>query len=147
MFARSGDLIAIDLAPHERAFMGTLPSMLDDVGTTDPGHAVLHRDAYDDAERSAEFADLVASDRARVRAEDRTVATRVGEGATSLSEQEARSLLRCINEARLVLSARAGLFDEGPGWEERMDRDPTAAAVGWLGYVQSLLIEALDRGP
>ena len=148
MIRRSADAVLVELAPHERAFLGQLPSMLDDVTSgDDPGHAVLHRDAYDDAERSAEFDGLVASDRTRIRAEDRTIATRVADGDTALTPDEARSLLRCINEARLVMAARSGVFDEGPGWEDRMDTDPVAAAVGWLGYVQSQLIQALDDGP
>jgi hypothetical protein len=61
---------------------------------------------------------------------------------------EAHAFLRSLNAARLVLAARAGAFEQGAAWEERIDQDPTLAAVAWLGYVQGELIRAmtLDAG-
>ena len=33
----------------------------------------------------------------------------------------------------------------GPDWARDIDVDPSLAAVAWLGYVQSELVEALMR--
>ena len=60
---------------------------------------------------------------------------------------EAHGFLRSINEARLVLAAREGAFDDGPAWEDHIEVNSALAAVAWLGYVQSELLGALNCTP
>jgi hypothetical protein len=62
-----------------------------------------------------------------------------------MTEREAHGFLRSVNEARLVLAARAGVFEEGAAWEDRISQDPALAAVAWLGYLQGELIEQLGQ--
>lgn len=123
-----------------------IPLLLEDVAGSsgDPGFDVLHRPVYrDDAQESRELAGLMASDNEATRASDRSVVERFGEGASTMTLDEARGFLRSVNEARLVIAARAGVFDSGPGWEEHVASDPTLAAVAWLGYLQGELIRVL----
>ena len=146
MFEERGGEVTVRLSARERAFIAGLPALLDTATSPDdPGHAVLHRAGYTDAAKAVEFEEFVETERTRMRDADRAVASRIGEGADVLSPDEARSLMRCVNEARLVLAARSGLFDEGPGWESRIETDPNVAAVAWLGYLQSMLIESLPE--
>jgi hypothetical protein len=77
------------------------------------------------------------------RAIDRSVLERTTKEHYVMTVEEAGGLLRALNEARLVLAARAGAFDEGPSWEDRIEEDPSLAAVAWLGYIQGELIAAL----
>jgi hypothetical protein len=62
----------------------------------------------------------------------------------TLTRAEGLSLLRALNEARLVLAARSGVIDDGPGWEERIPVDPEVAVLAWLGYLESELLRALS---
>ena len=112
----------------------------------DPGYEILHRPAVlDDPDEAAAFAALIGDDADRQRREDAKIAQRVGDGEEALTRDDAAALLRVINEGRLVLAARAGAFDRGPGWEREVRRDPSLAAVAWLGYVQNDLVKALMR--
>jgi hypothetical protein len=145
MFESRGDIVVVSLAQRDRDLIGQLPTVLAGVvEETDPGHAVLHRDAYpQDPTSSDEFAGLVEGEANAVRAQDQSVAELIASGAGQIDREQALSLLRVVNEARLVLAARAGAMDEGPGWEQRVDGDPALAAVAWLGYLQSELVDAL----
>jgi hypothetical protein len=124
-----------------------LPELVASVeSAADPAHDVLFRPAHrDDPDESAAFASLVSDDVARRRSEDADVARRIGEGVDVLEPEEAHALLRVMNDARLVLASRAGAFERGPDWARDIDVDPSLAAVAWLGYVQSELVEALMR--
>ena len=66
-----------------------------------------------------------------------------------MSMEEAEAVLRVLNRARLTLAARAGVFEDGAGWESRISEDPALAALAWLGYLQSDLLSALmeSAGP
>lgn len=146
MFRGVAGSVAVDLDTHDRALIRQIPDLLGTVvpGSDDPGYGVLHRAAYrDDTAASREFEDLTAVDASSLRRADREIVSAVGEGRTELSREEAMSLLRSINEARLVLAARSGVMDGGEGWERRINDDPTLAAVAWLGHVQGELIAAL----
>ena len=147
-FVARGDSIAVTLTPEDRSILGQIPGLLAGIGPddSDPAHEVLHRRAFgEDDERSAAFDDLVAGEREAGRRLDRAVVAAVAEGADSLSRNEALSLLRSINQARLALAARAGAFEEGEGWERRAVTEPTVAAVVWMAQLQSQLIGALGR--
>lgn len=146
MFRRKRDgSVRVRLSSRDRDLIGQLPSLVAEAQSpSDPGFEVLHRDAHrDDPDESAAFAALVADDAERRRSADAAVARRVAEGADLLDRADAQSLLRVINNARLVLAARSGAFERGPDWERDIRRDPSLAAVAWLGYVESDLVEAL----
>lgn len=105
----------------------------------------MNRAAYaDDAAASDEFEELVGSQRTSDRAADVAALDVLLRGASSMSLEEAESVLRVINRARLTLAARAGVFESGAGWEARISDDPALAAVAWLGYLQSDLLSALS---
>lgn len=147
-FVASGGSILVRLAADDRHLLGQIPGLLDgvDAGGSDPAYEVLHRRAFrEDEARSAAFEDLVAGERAAGRRLDRAVVTAVAQGASSLTRNEALSLLRSINEARLALAARAGVFDDGEGWERRAGTEPTVAAVVWMAHLQSQLLGALGK--
>lgn len=147
-FVARGDTILVRLAPDDRHLLGQIPPLLAtvDAGGSDPAYDVLHRRAFgEDEERSSAFDDLVAGERAAGRRLDRSVVVAVAEGASSLTRNEALSLLRSINEGRLALAARAGAFEEGAGWERRAGTEPTVAAVVWMAHLQSQLLGALGK--
>ncbi len=146
MFVIDDDVVTVTLTTQDRMFLRQLPQLLDEVtgAVHDPGYEVLHRDVYrDDRSASQEIAGLVASDSAELRSSDRSIVTRIGSGVDTMTREEAHGFLRSINEARLVIAARAGVFDRGQGWEENVASDPSLAAVAWLGYLQGELISAL----
>jgi len=148
MFIVTGDTVRASFSAEEIALLRQIPWMLDEVarGEGDPGYGVLHRPVYpDDPTASNELSDLVAGETGQQRGRDRSVVRRIGDGETTMTREEARGLLRAVNEGRLVLAARAGAFDDGAVWEESISRDPTLAAVAWLGYLQGELIRALQR--
>ena len=148
MFRRRDGAIHTTLTQNERALLSQIPSLLKTAGDqgSDPAYEVLNRQVYpDDASASTDLADLVAGDVAAQRNADRAIVVAVARGECSMTHDDARSFLRAVNEARLVIAARAGAFEDGGSWEDRIDSDPALAAVAWLGYVQSELIGLLSR--
>jgi len=146
MFTVDDGIVTAAFTDEERMLLRQIPRLLDDVTSSsgDPGYDVLHRAVYrGDRQSSRELASLVASDNEATRTSDRSVVERLGAGTTTMTRDEARGFLRSVNEARLVIAARAGVFDRGPGWEENVASDPTLAAVAWLGYLQGELIGVL----
>ncbi len=147
MFFVDDDVVTMVFTDDERMLLRQIPRLLHDIDTAvgDPGYEVLHRAVYrDDPDASRELENLVASDRWEMRSADRQIVERVGQGVATMTRQEARGFLRSLNEARLVVAARAGAFESGPGWEEMVPADRSLAAVAWLGYVQADLIQALS---
>ena len=146
MFERVDDRVSVIFSPEERSLLGQIPDLLDNVTEeNDPGFAVLHRPLYpDDPDSSAELAGLIDRDLQRERDRDRSVISRIASGERTVSNQDARRFLRSINEARIVLAARAGAFEVDASWEQDISTEPALAAVAWLGYVQGELIEALS---
>lgn len=142
----TGDMIEVHLPEHERSVVAQLPVLLESVGDQgDPAHAVLNRAAYqEDAAASSEFSRLIEDDIAAARAADRAILVGVGRGPMTLTRDEGLGLLRALNEARLVLAARSGILDDGPGWEERIRVDPDVAVLAWLGYLEGELLRALS---
>ena len=145
-----GPEIVIALSARERELLGQVGLLLDGAGrhATDPAHTVIDRMAHPDDERlSAEFSDLVREELELQRGSDRAVLAAIADGDSRITREEAIAAMRAINEARLVLAARSGLFDVGPGWEERVGDRPEFAAVAWLASVQSAFLGALgSRG-
>jgi hypothetical protein len=160
-FRRSGDRIEYDFTGHEVALMHSLAVGLDETLSAagdDDGDAVLDRllpAAYgdDDAEASAEFAGytrdrIAAAKRLRLRlllemlgADDEALARAQEVGvAVSLDADTAHSWLLALNDVRLALATRIGT--------DRL-ADPRLGPIGevydWLGWLQSGLLDALDR--
>jgi len=132
------------LSVEERTILAQVPRLLDDVSDPrDPGYEVLHRPMYpEDVARADELAGLIEGELRVERGRDRMIVTAIAAGETSMSVEDARRFLRSVNEARIVLAARAGAFDSVKSWEEDISSDPALAAVAWLGYMQSELIQA-----
>ena len=145
LFGVDGDRVTAWLSVEDKALLVQIPDLVASVSAYgDKAHSVVHRAAYrDDDEASAEFESLVASQLDRDRARDMEALAILTADSARLTGDEARAVLRVINTARLTLAARAGAFEEGPGWEENISDDPALAAVAWLGFVQSELIAAL----
>ncbi len=146
MFSVRAGRIVVDLSTTDRALLADIPELLASVGddASDPAFDVLHRAGYtDDAEASLALDRLVSGEREIARRVDVLVLGEVAAGAPELTRNEALSLVRVLNEARLVLAARAGAFDEGASWEDRIGTDPALAAVAWLSHVQGILVRAI----
>jgi hypothetical protein len=149
MFQRSGDIIAVEVTAQQARFLSQIPALLDSVSVEheDPGYSVLHRPIYLDEQLiDVEVQAFASQEMETQRAIDRSVLERIAKERYVMTMEEAGGLLRALNEARLVLAARAGAFDGGPSWEDRIEEDPSLAAVAWLGYVQGELIAALTAG-
>jgi hypothetical protein len=152
LFSRSGDRIVSALTVDDKALLVQIPDLLESVGIHDgdPAVPVMRRQAYaGDVAASEEFDELIGSQRTTDHAADVKALDGLLRGESSMSLEEAESVLRVVNRARLTLAARAGVFESGPGWEGRISDDPALAALAWLGYLQSDLLSALtdSRGP
>lgn len=148
MFSARSGRIVVELSVSDRGVLAGIPELLASVGDdqSDPAFDVLHRAAYThDAEASRAFERLVSGERAIAHRVDGRVLAQVVAGAPELTRNEALALVRILNEARLVLAARAGAFEEGASWEDRIATDPALAAVAWLSHVQGLLVRAIHR--
>jgi hypothetical protein len=147
LFGIDGDRVTAWLSVEDKALLVQIPDLVASVRPHgDQAHLIVNRAAYrDDDEASAEFASLVASQLDSDRARDMEALAVLTADSPQLTGDEARAVLRVINAARLTLAARAGVFDEGPGWESNISNDPALAAVAWLGFVQSELIAALTE--
>lgn len=146
LFAPAGSEIRVNLSVEDKALLVQIPELLASIeyGVGDPADAVLNRAAYrEDVEASAEFSDLVRSQRDRDMAKDLEVILDLTSDNSTITLEQARSTVRVINTARLTLAARSGAFDDGAAWELEISSSPALAAVAWLGYVQSELIAAL----
>ncbi len=143
MFSLNDDVVTVMLSVEERSILAQVPRLLDDVSDpADPGYEVLHRPMYpDDVVRAEELAGLIEDESRIERGRDRKVVTAIASGETLMSVEDARRFLRSVNEARIVLAARAGAFDSVESWEKDISSDPALAAVAWLGYMQSELIQ------
>ncbi len=150
LFSRSGGRVICSLTVEDKALLVQVPDLLASVGASgdDPAEPILNRGAYanDDA-ASQEFDQLIRSQRTSEHATDVAALDGLVRGASSMSWEEAESVLRVINRARLALAARAGVFESGAGWESRVSEDPALAVVAWLGYLQSDLLSALRDSP
>lgn len=130
----SGGRIRVSLAVEEQQFLADLTRMLETVepdNAEDPASKRLHLPVYlDDAGSTEEWWRLMGDQLESARAQDRSVFESVIDapgGEAILGADQAESLLRVINEGRLVLASRLGIqvasdFDDiDPG--ERMALD------------------------
>lgn len=155
---RTGDGFAVEISDEERDLISDLGPQLRDLlvstGGDPSGEASIRRlfpTAYpDDADRDAEYQDLMRDDLLRRRLEQVEV---LSESAMSdrLTEAELHAWIGSINDLRLVLGTRLDiseeeLFDDLGGHDES-DEDRTHRAVyHYLGHLLGELIEAAGSG-
>lgn len=141
--------VQVSLSTEELGFLTSLPGLLAgvDEDPADPGHARLHIAAYpDDQPAQLELEAITGPDLAAIRSSDRdsflSSITRVGSDDGLLSPEEAEGWLTVLGDSRLALAARLGINQ--PGWETAGDEtNPAQAALGFLSYLQSELVEVL----
>lgn len=143
--ARRRGQISVQLDDAERTFLSELVVMLRAVASQedDPGHARLNVPPYlGDNEASSEWRRLMGDQLEDGRTRDRDLMTRVldDEPPIEIGHDEALSLLRVINEARLVLAARLGV--EVPDDYESLDVGSTIA-LHFLGLLLEDLTDEL----
>ena len=141
------DRIRATLPAAERAFLTDVLGMLGSIGDEpdDPGAARINPPAYlGDDEAAAEWRRLMGSQLEDSRSRDREALARIIElGEAALEPSEALSVLRVVNEARLVLAARLGV--EVPDDYEDLDLG-SSIALHVLGVLVEDLAEALSDG-
>lgn len=146
------DGVELEMRPEEIALLSELPAMLTQVGdpATDAGAVRLNPPVYlGDPEADAEWRRLAGSELDSARRADRTTfQTVLDEVATDdasttvVTLDQARAVLRVVNEARLVLGARWQV--DGP--EDYDALTPEAEAVmGFLGWIVTDLSETLGK--
>jgi hypothetical protein len=137
--------VRIELMPGERAMLARVVSGLDELGGTndDPGYVRLHPPVYlGDEKSSTEWWRLMGDQLKEGRDHDRQVFDRVvSQPESTLSPDEARSLLRVVNQGRLVYAARLGIevAEDLEGLEEDED-----IALWFLSYVVDNLSGVLE---
>ncbi len=150
-FTRTGSRILVDLAEPERVLLGQVIPLLESVGETedDPGKRRLDFPVYlDSPVDDLEWKDHMGAGLAAGRMADRHVFSTVvdDDGPVEVSFEGADSLVRVLNEARLVYAARQGIdvasdfdnLDEG-----------ARIVLDYLGALQEeltlLLMSSLDE--
>jgi hypothetical protein len=138
--------VGVRLRPWERRLVGIALDLLDGLAPDDPAASRLDYVAHaDDPEAEERFRDLTAGMLAEARTADRA-AVRASLGAATLSDDDAGSWLRVIGEARLVLAGRMGIDEDGwEGGDPPPGKSAEWALLHGLGYLQDLLVAALDR--
>lgn len=121
----------------------------------DPALARLFPEASTDAEEALEFRRLMEAELRTQKASDAAIVLRALEPAESTAEPVVEipvpdqvAWLRTLNAMRLVLAARLGIdTDKDAELVDEIDpsddRAPTADVYQWVGYVQSLLLDAI----
>ncbi|WP_305002747.1 DUF2017 family protein [Salinibacterium soli] len=146
-FSREGDDLVASFTTVE---VGLLSELLDQLGEllafrddSDPALARLVPDAYrDDPEAASEFRRLMADELVgRKEANARALRDSLAEGRVRLSPAQVQSWLRSLTDLRLVIASRLGIEND----DDRGADDPFLQDVyGWLGYVQSSILDALE---
>jgi hypothetical protein len=121
-----------------------------DAGSGDPAMERLLPAAYaDDPEAALEFRRLTEDDLLGRKRSDAQVVIQTA-FAKELDVEQAESWLRSLTDVRLVLAQRLGITQDGEAEELLESGDEGTRQVvlvmASLGYVQELLIEALDSG-
>lgn len=143
-FSAVGRDVEVVLDGSEVAILASLTNLLASAGTErgDPASARLNPSVYrDDAAASREFERFASRERDEVRNEDRVRFGEMVQAATKgpllLQPDDAAVWARVLGEARIVIAARKGLFEEGLPTEA--PTDPQVALVVLLGYLQEEL--------
>jgi len=145
-FRADSGSVTVNLEPEEREVLSGVLDLLANVGEEegDPAAARLSVPVYlDDPEANNEWWRLMGEELESSRNSDRDVYRRVmtEDGPLTLDGTEAESLLRVLNEGRLVYAARLGL-------EVEEDHDrlplPQMMALDFLGWVLEELTAELS---
>jgi hypothetical protein len=113
------------------------------VAPADPALARLLPDAYSaDPTASAEHRRLTESGLLeRKLANARTVLATLARRNSQLSADDAQAWLRTLTDLRLTLASRLGIESD----QDRGTGSPGVIAIyGWLGHLQSTLVDAID---
>lgn len=140
-FRRQGDTVSVRLSAAELAVLGGLAGLIEADG--DAGGRLDYLAHPGDVEAEQRYRDLIGDDLDRLRSADRRTFGG-GLAADELSLEDAEAWMRVLGEARIVLASRLGITEDG--WEEdaATDDDPEMALLGYLGYLQDALVEALS---
>ncbi len=121
----------------------------------DPAVSRLFPDASSNSEEAADYRRLMEAELRSQKAADAALVLEAVEGAQGKAEpniaipvSEQQAWLRTLNAIRLVLGARLGIEDEHDaelvdGLDAEDERGPVADVYHWVGYVQSLLLDAI----
>jgi len=147
-FTATSEGIAVSFSTEERIFLGDVLPLLADIGQVgvDPAATRLNVPVYLDApEANEEWWRLMGEELSSARRADRAVYRKVldAEGEPVLSDEDADSFLRVINEARLALGARLGLDVEDD--HDRLPEDQRQV-LDYLGWILEELTDELSRG-
>ncbi len=139
--------IVVSFSPEERAFLGDVLPLLAGIGEVgiDPAATRLTVPVYlDDPESNEEWWRLMGLELAEARQSDRDVFRNVvqGDDSTVLSDEQADSFLRVVNEARLTLGARLGLEVEED--HDRLEEEGRRV-LDYLGWILEELTQELTR--
>ncbi len=144
-FRAIGAEVEVVVDGSEVAILSSLTNLLGSAGVEkgDPARARLNPVVYrDDEAASREFERFAAKERSDVRSDDRErfaeMLQAVTNGTLLLKPDEAAIWARVLGEARIVLAARKGLFENGLPTEA--PSDPELALVMLLGYLQEELV-------
>jgi len=139
--------IRVKLSPEEKLFLGDVLPLLAGIGApgSDPAADRLNVPVYlNDPDSNSEWWRLMGQDLEASRRSDRMVFQRALSGADPviLSDEEANSMLRVLNEARLALGARLGIDVES---DHDDLSDDSRQVMDYLGWIQEELTIELMR--
>ena len=146
-FQATGEGIRVALSPEERLFMGDVLPLLAEIGApgSDPAADRLHVPVYlDNREANDEWWRLMGQDLEAARQADRNVFERVvsSDEPVTLDTEDADSMLRVLNQARLALGARFGIDVESDHDELP---EHSRQVMDYLGWIQEELTIELTR--
>ncbi|MEA2477326.1 MAG: hypothetical protein QOF16_944 [Actinomycetota bacterium] len=122
-----------------------------DIPRVDAVVSRLFPDAYDDADESERFRELIGDQlhdakRAALRTVKESLGTE-GKVSVTLAPENAEEWLRVLTDLRLAIGTRLEI-DDAKMSADIDPGDPDAQALlllHWLGWTQELLVEAIDR--
>jgi hypothetical protein len=146
-FQATGEGIRVALSPEERLFLGDVLPLLAEIGApgSDPAADRLHVPVYlDDREANDEWWRLMGQDLEAARQADRNVFQKVvsSDEPVTLDVEDADSMLRVLNQARLALGARFGIDVESD--HDELPED-SRQVIDYLGWIQEELTIELTR--
>ncbi len=148
---RDGERIRIALDDDERALLQRLSGEMAELLAQPDDHPALVRlfpTAYPDDPEAETFYRLMARDELAERHRTAMAALTEAMSAETLDPGQAESLMRAINQMRLVVGTQLGIASDDD--DMLPDRDdpmaPMASLYHWLGWLLELTIEALSEG-
>ncbi|HVL99721.1 MAG TPA: DUF2017 family protein [Egibacteraceae bacterium] len=150
--------VRVRLTARERALLRSLPDELRPVLSGEADGSAVHERlfprGYAESGHEAEYRDLVGDslvEERLARLEAFAATLDAGQGGrlawtVELSLDDAHAWLSALNDARLTLGVLLGIVEESQ-WEQGPDdRNPSAVALYYLGWLQEQLLAALMPG-